>query len=391
MKKIIIIFIIILMTFSVVSADTSMKVFLNNKEITFTVAPTLINNRTMVQVRPLFEALGLQVNYDNKTKTITGIKEKKRITLQLDNNKANINGSEYILDVPAKSINGSTMVPLRFIAESIKAKIEVKENSIFITTPNTTLYNTKNLRYDADFKLSIESGINWVPANKLGMPQLTENDIKNLDITTDLKEKVNTIYDVMHLIQTMNLKIDDGNQQVEYQNVYWEIPRPVENSLKTKFSNCYGLSELAVYLLNDNYEEIGFLHFGKMDNGHIINYIKHNNKYYVFDLTGYFNDNVSAGIETGDFSDYYKKDSLDNIHEVNSLEEYVQFYMKKSNNKPGFITTFKNKFPIASFKKGNIRTYSYPTNIEYKVLYDNQDDNIKLITLPAPSMEGVYK
>ena len=52
-------------------------------------------------------------------KKVVITKDGKEIILQLDNNIAIINGVEILLDVSAQSINKRTVVPLRFIVESL--------------------------------------------------------------------------------------------------------------------------------------------------------------------------------------------------------------------------------------------------------------------------------
>ncbi|NLY47133.1 MAG: copper amine oxidase N-terminal domain-containing protein, partial [Tissierella sp.] len=69
------------------------------------------------------EALGLEVEWDNETKTISGTAEGKEIILKLDSKDAKVNGVNKTLDVPAKAINGRTLVPVRFIAESLDMNV----------------------------------------------------------------------------------------------------------------------------------------------------------------------------------------------------------------------------------------------------------------------------
>lgn len=99
------------------------KVVVNNNQLTLPVEPSIVSGRTLVPLRAIFEAIGATVEWEQTTKTITGIQEGKVIILQLDNKIATVNGKEIELDVPAKSINGSTLVPVRFIAESLGAEV----------------------------------------------------------------------------------------------------------------------------------------------------------------------------------------------------------------------------------------------------------------------------
>lgn len=83
----------------------------------------IVNGRTVVPLRNIFEALGAQVMWDGSTQKITAQKENIEIELHIGNNKSSVNGKEIMLDVPAMILNGRTMVPTRFIAESLGMEV----------------------------------------------------------------------------------------------------------------------------------------------------------------------------------------------------------------------------------------------------------------------------
>ncbi len=87
------------------------------------VNPKIINNRTMVPMRKIFETFGAKVEWDGTTKTITATKEDTIITLQINNTLAKVtqNGveREILLDSEPTIVDNRTLVPVRFIAESL--------------------------------------------------------------------------------------------------------------------------------------------------------------------------------------------------------------------------------------------------------------------------------
>lgn len=114
-------------------AETSSKpisVFLDNKQLTFDVAPTIINGRLLVPFRVIFESLGAKVEWDSAKSSAVGIKYgkdetiEKIIELEIGNKTAWVDDKETELDVGAQLIDGRTMVPARFVAESMGAKVE---------------------------------------------------------------------------------------------------------------------------------------------------------------------------------------------------------------------------------------------------------------------------
>lgn len=97
---------------------------INDSYVNLDVPPVIINNRTMVPVRAIFETLGASVQWDPKTRTVTGNKDSINILLTVDNKLAKVNGKTVVLDVPATVIDGRTMVPTRFIAENLGNQVE---------------------------------------------------------------------------------------------------------------------------------------------------------------------------------------------------------------------------------------------------------------------------
>lgn len=101
------------------------------------VAPVVVDGRTLVPVRALFESLGATVDWDETTQTVTATKEDTVISMQIGSAAASVNGAAQVLDVPAQTIEGRTMVPARFAAESLNARVLWDSNtqSAYIITP----------------------------------------------------------------------------------------------------------------------------------------------------------------------------------------------------------------------------------------------------------------
>lgn len=85
--------------------------------------PTIIDGRTLVPVRAIFEAIGATVDWDSATSTATGVRGDTTVVIQIDNTTAYVNGEARVLDVPAQLINGRTMVPARFISEAMDCDV----------------------------------------------------------------------------------------------------------------------------------------------------------------------------------------------------------------------------------------------------------------------------
>ncbi|MBC8134381.1 MAG: copper amine oxidase N-terminal domain-containing protein [Fibrella sp.] len=85
--------------------------------------PIQQNGRTLVPLRGVLEKIGATVRYSGPTKTIVATKGETKIELTLGERTASVGGKEVNLDVPAQALNGTTLVPLRFVAESLGADV----------------------------------------------------------------------------------------------------------------------------------------------------------------------------------------------------------------------------------------------------------------------------
>ena len=102
-------------------------VSLDGKNIEFDVAPQIINGRTMVPLRAIFEALGATVDWNDDTQTVTSTKGGTTISLTINNPTMYVNGKAVILDSPACLVDSRTLVPVRAISEAFDIQVEWKE------------------------------------------------------------------------------------------------------------------------------------------------------------------------------------------------------------------------------------------------------------------------
>ncbi len=86
--------------------------------------PVIEDGRTLIPVRVISEMFGAAVEWDGGAGEASITVNGTRIVIPLDSNEAYINGQAYPLDVPARLLNDRTVVPLRFIAESLGVTID---------------------------------------------------------------------------------------------------------------------------------------------------------------------------------------------------------------------------------------------------------------------------
>lgn len=122
-----------------VSAD-EISVELDGNPIEFDVKPEIIDGRTMVPLRKIFEEIGASVKWDNDTQTVSARKNKKTITLSIDSADLQIDKGDtdeegnpiyetVTLEVPAQIVSGRTLVPARAISESFGLNVDWDEDN----------------------------------------------------------------------------------------------------------------------------------------------------------------------------------------------------------------------------------------------------------------------
>jgi hypothetical protein len=97
---------------------------LDGRNLQFDQPPVSVGGRLMVPLRGIFEALQAEVLYSAPTRSIKATKGSTVVELTLGSRQALINGKSVYLDVPADTLGGRTMVPLRFVSESLGAEVK---------------------------------------------------------------------------------------------------------------------------------------------------------------------------------------------------------------------------------------------------------------------------
>ena len=100
------------------------SVFYNGSELYFDQAPEIENDRVLVPMRKIFERLGAEVQWEERTRTVTAVAGETEIILQLDNPKMLKNGESIELDTPPRLKGERTLVPIRAVSEGLGAKVE---------------------------------------------------------------------------------------------------------------------------------------------------------------------------------------------------------------------------------------------------------------------------
>lgn len=108
-----------------VQLDTpAITVSVNGQQLQFDVAPIVQQGRTLVPLAAIFQALGAVVIWDQNTQIISATKGNIQISLKPGDPNAIKNGTKMPLQTPAIIVDGRTMVPVRFVSESLGAQVD---------------------------------------------------------------------------------------------------------------------------------------------------------------------------------------------------------------------------------------------------------------------------
>lgn len=104
-------------------APYGVSVEINGSSVSFDQPPIIVDGRTLVPMRAIFEALGYEVIWDDGMIDVYDENDNNVMTLWIDNNTMWTPDSDVTLDVAPTIINNRTLVPVRAISESIGANV----------------------------------------------------------------------------------------------------------------------------------------------------------------------------------------------------------------------------------------------------------------------------
>ncbi len=118
---------------SIVFAQDQISVYINGSKIQFDEQPVIKDDRTLVPLRAIAEALKADVDWDEETEKITMTKDDITNILfvgQTYAKKITNDDTETInLDVAPFIVNGRTFVPLRYVSESFNVTVTWQEDT----------------------------------------------------------------------------------------------------------------------------------------------------------------------------------------------------------------------------------------------------------------------
>lgn len=242
----------------------NIRVILDNKELRFDITPQIINGRTLVPMRAIFESLGLTVSWNKESKKASVVSGGKTIEFIIGSNTAIVNNKEENLDVPASIIEGRTLIPLRFLSENMGY------NVVWIGESNLILLSKKDIvewRYGGyeiiePYKEYEVKYVNGILTDEIRHTSNTKQQTNNrVEIAQDYLYRINsddtaTIikylgYETKCIIpEKLNnhevVKIDNAAFDRCYDLISVIIPHTVTTIGEAAFNDCESLTNISI-------------------------------------------------------------------------------------------------------------------------------------------------
>ncbi|MEK4508138.1 stalk domain-containing protein [Paenibacillus sp. FSL K6-2524] len=161
-----------------VDAAPPVSIQLDNYPLSFPTEPIIVEGTTMVPFRAISEALGIQITWNQSTKTIDAVQGEganaTRVQLTLNNKKAIVDGTTVNLNVAPQSVSGNTLIPLSFFSQQFGADVKWDQatRTVSITSPQKRLYT---LGFYAIKSISDAGSIPSLDSVAFGWSRIDEN------------------------------------------------------------------------------------------------------------------------------------------------------------------------------------------------------------------------
>ncbi|WP_274652579.1 copper amine oxidase N-terminal domain-containing protein [Paenibacillus humicola] len=191
----------------IVKSDLPIKVLYNARKLASDVDPIIVNGTVLVPIRFVAQKFGASVHLDGKRITIT--KDDKQLVLNIGSKDATINGKAQLLVQPATVIKGRTLVPIRVISEGLGLPVRWDPVARFVWVGNEDIPNAKDIAKEVNvdpFRPYFRGSESML--NVYGIPATNAYILKGEDFPVIIGESV---YYRMDLV-----KATDGSSFIKY-------------------------------------------------------------------------------------------------------------------------------------------------------------------------------
>ena len=129
-----------------VQAEDEIAVYANGERVYFDTPPIIVQDRTLVPMRALFETLGADVTWDQDNLHAQAIAPGVLVDITIGEPTMRRSTVEIPIDVPAQIINDRTLIPLRVVSECFGMDVEWDgtNNAVYLTSNGKIQYKEWN-------------------------------------------------------------------------------------------------------------------------------------------------------------------------------------------------------------------------------------------------------
>ena len=247
-------------TGEILAHSDNIKITVNGERISLPDAQPFIdeNGRTQVPVRFVSEALGADVGWDGNTKTVTVEQARNKISLVVGKSEYTVNSKKMEMDTSVIIVEDRTFVPARYVAEALGAEVDwdSKTKTVIINSKNNNtlqeeevIISKDNIKLEKDESFTEpENFIQMLPEGKPkqtvdgitiyyfneagefdnnGMPYVNLSSVTNrynLSTKPNTNKGIDLYYKDIILIKSLEIKLIDSNYRMtlEYymNNIY---------------------------------------------------------------------------------------------------------------------------------------------------------------------------
>lgn len=147
------------------------------------VAPEIINDRVMLPFRSVFEQLGAEVDYYDESRTVEADVSGRKIHFSLDGSEIYSEDGEliYVMDVPPVVKEGRTLVPVRAVSEAAGLEVgwDSGERTVVITDENAIIEEIHRLCPSLNgLKTVLDTKDNFFVKKESGVLKINGEEIK---------------------------------------------------------------------------------------------------------------------------------------------------------------------------------------------------------------------
>jgi hypothetical protein len=106
----------------------SRTMYVDGKPVILEAAPIILNSRTLLPIRAVVEAVGGTITWEALARKVTIVRNNKTLELWIGRNVAELNSQSISIDTDSRVVpiimSGRTLLPLRFVAETLALDVQ---------------------------------------------------------------------------------------------------------------------------------------------------------------------------------------------------------------------------------------------------------------------------